>query len=232
MGIFNKIKSLFIVEEEDANTHNHKEKQEPKAKEIPVTAKVQAGSSGSSGASGDTGVSNAEMEKFSDILFKAIEKANKEGFDYLEFRQSIKNLKKQKIAEDEAKLFEAAYALANTMNVTKQQLIESAHYYLEVLKKEEANFNESLANNAKVKLAEKRKKLEELKRKFYEDKKQLEILKKRLEENHKTIDNMIEELDKAGKKVESLKNGFRAALTNISDKIKEDIEKIKKYIKS
>jgi len=223
MGIFNKIKSLFIVEEEEGvplnHTQNTKRKVEEKAPVNKTTAPEKT-------------VSSGDMQKFSDILYKAIEKANQPGYDYLEFRQSIKNLKNQNIAQDEGKLYEAAYALAQTMQLDKQQLIESARYYLSVLQDEKANFNESLMNNAKVKLEDKKKKLAEVKAKLLEDKKALEALQKRIAANEKTLAKMTKELSEAASKVEAIKNGFNTALKVLVQKINDDINKMKKYINS
>ncbi len=217
MGIFNQLKSLFIVEESEG---------EPSSLESKTIKTTKSKSSIKSKA-----VSGKETEKFVDILFKAIEDNNIKGYDYLEFVQSINNLKKQGISNDEDKLFSTAYALAKTMNVDKDKLIQTADFYLNILNKEKSKFNEALVNSAKVKLQEKHEKLSTLNKKLQVDKKAFESLKKRIIDSEKEISLISKELESSKHKVESVKEGFDDALQQIKNKIISDKEKIDKYLK-
>jgi len=162
---------------------------------------------------------------------KAIEEANIEGFDYLEFKQSINNLKKQKLGNDEKQLFITAFTLAKTMNVDKNSLLESAGHYLKVLENENIRFNESLNNSAKVKLAEREEELRKLESTLKKEKNQLIELQKKIDAHEKQVIGLKQELQQAGLKVKRIKAGFKKALSDISSQISSDIEKIKKYIK-
>lgn len=218
MSIFNKLKSLFIVEEDDAESRQAKTKDV----EVPInkTNKTTQKSK----------ISKKDSDKFISILFKAIENANLQGFDYLEFIQSINNLKKEDLTKDENKLFLTAFTLAKTMNVSKNDLIQSANHYLKVLEKEKSNFTESLNNNANVKLQEKTDTLAKIKKTHLADKAKMEKLKLKIIENEKKINSLNTELQSADSKVKNLKTGFEDALQNIASKIESDIVKIEKYI--
>lgn len=216
MSFFNQLKSLFIVEDSESEPSGSVSKSIKSTKKTSVSNK--------------SSVSIQDTDRFVNILFKAIEDNNIEGFDYLEFVQSINNLKNQGLGSDENKLFNTAFALAQTMNVNKAQLIKTADFYLNVLNKEKTKFNEALLNNAKVKLNEKNSKLNDLNKSLEEDKIKLDKLKKRIAVNEKSITVISKELDKSKNKVESIKSGFNNALMQIVSKIKSDKDKINKYL--
>ncbi len=217
MSIFNQLKSLFIVED------NEVESSKSTSKTINSTKDISKKKSPT--------VSGKDTERFVNILFKAIEDNNIKGYDYLEFVQSINNLKKQGISSEEEKLFNTAYALAKTMNVEKDKLLKTADFYLNVLNKEKVKFNEALVNNAKVKLQEKNSKLNSLNKSLSDDKKAFEELKKRITSKEKEIFIITKELEDSKSKVDNIKAGFDNALKQIVNKIILDKDKINKYLK-
>ncbi|MEM9930026.1 MAG: hypothetical protein AAF840_09420, partial [Bacteroidota bacterium] len=111
-----KIKGIFIEEDEN---DKKKAKPSPKLTEKKVT-QVKGGvspptpkktaTSSDAGATPRAGVVN---DKFSNVLFKAMQAADQPGFDYLEFKQALKNLKK--VSADEGTRFQSAYAMAQAM---------------------------------------------------------------------------------------------------------------------
>jgi len=224
MSIFNQLKGLFIVED------NESESKKSSVNKVDSTANKST-KKGINNTKEINSGSNKDTEKFVNILFSAIEKNNIEGFDYLEYIQSINNLKKQGLESDEEKLFSTAFALSKTMNVDKKALIKSANFYLKVLEKENINFNESLNNNAKVKLQEKNNALNKIQAELAKNKEQLELLKEKIVENEKKAKQIKSELDTAAEKVKSIKGGFNNALSQIAGKIESDKSKIDKYLK-
>jgi len=217
MSIFKQLKSLFIVEESEGDSSKPTE-QHNTSKENVVFKKSSES------------VDSKDTDKFVDILFRAIESNNLEGYDYLEFIQSINNLKKQGLSSEDKQLFNTAFALAKTMNVGKKDLIKSADFYLTILNKEKANFNESLVNNAKVKLQEKTNVLNSLNKQLQSDKQLLDKLRLKIERNEKEAEKITNELQQAGAKVNSIKAGFENALKQITGKILKDKTKIEKYL--
>ncbi len=218
MSILKKLKSLFIVEDDEGSLQGRGNIS-------------HSGSVANQEEPDEVSTGKEEKSKFIEILFKAIENANIEGFDYLEFKQSINNLKKQNLGDDEKQLFITAFTLAKTMNVDKESLLKSASHYLQVLENENLRFNESLNNNAKVKLSEREDKLRKLESDLQKEKKQLLELQNKIDIHEKQITGLKDELRLAGEKVKKIKAGFNKALKEISSQISSDIEKIKTYIK-
>ena len=109
------LKSLFIIEEEDSkskSTSKTKSKQAPKAK--PATNTVSSIKESTKGRAGKVD------SKFMNVLLKAMDNNNLEGFDYLEFKQSLKSL--EKMPMDEATRYQSAFAMAKTMGASAAQL--------------------------------------------------------------------------------------------------------------
>ena len=78
--------------------------------------------------------------KIVEQLLKKIGEHDLDGFDYFEYKQSLKAL--DKMPMDEATKYRSAFATASTMGVTLQKLIESADFYLSVLDKQDKQFQE------------------------------------------------------------------------------------------
>ena len=101
MSMFKRIKSVFIVEDESFVPKNEgsvatKKVATVKTPDIPVNRNASA------------------SDKFVDNLLKAIEANNLEGFDYLEYKQSLRSLSSMDM--DEATKFNSAFAMAKTKN--------------------------------------------------------------------------------------------------------------------
>ena len=112
MDMLKKLKSLFIVEEEGNNSsaqttevvQNQENRQE-------VVAPVSTPHEPISPVVSQSG-KNVDP-KFIDILMKAIEENNLEGFDYLEFKSSLQSL--AKMSMDDATRYQSAMAMAKSV---------------------------------------------------------------------------------------------------------------------
>ena len=132
-----KFKSVFVLEDEAAADQSAAKGSQHPAEMSAPPPKSAASASVAEPERGT--VSN----KFVEVLAAALEKNNQQGFDYFEFRQALRNLAKMPM--DEATRFHSAYAMAQTMGVTPEKLVESAKFYLDVLAKEQAKFSEAHA---------------------------------------------------------------------------------------
>jgi hypothetical protein len=140
------LKKWFVVDDEE-----FKEKMSgdsagdadivPEQKAKPTST---SSSSSTSSTASSTVPSGKSSPKFTNILLQAMEANNLDGFDYLEYKHSLHNL--AKMAMDEKTRYQSAYAAASTMGATPAKLVKTAHFYIDVLKKEEAKFAQALAN--------------------------------------------------------------------------------------
>jgi len=158
-----------------------------------------------------------------------MEANNIDGFDYLEFKQSLKSL--EKMPMDEQTRFKSAYAMAQTMGATPDHLVKTANHYIRVLLQEEEKFGQALANQKTKQIGDKENQIKQLDNVIKEKKKTIEQLKKDIEEHTKGMEAMKNEISDAAVKVESTKNDFHASFASLVGQIKKDIESMKSYLK-
>ncbi|MEL7162660.1 MAG: hypothetical protein AAFN92_18020, partial [Bacteroidota bacterium] len=103
-------------------------------------------------------------DRFANVLMKALEDKNLEGFDYLEFKQSVAKL--LDIGMDHDTALQAAFATGSTAGLTLEKLVKTAKYYTEVLEDEKAKFMNSMEKHLMSNVEGKAKQTGELKKKI------------------------------------------------------------------
>jgi len=170
---------------------------------------------------------NTEPSIFRTLL-KAIKKEYNNDFDYLSFKQSIKNLSEMDM--DEATSFKSAYATASTLGVTKDKVIKSAKKYLTALKGERISFAEALKNQLATKVNGKKKEAQELKLKIKEYERKIAQMKKDITIFQEKIDTVDEAMASAKSKIMATKERFENTYDGLENEIKEDINHIKTFL--
>src|SRR5699024_6400115 len=118
-------------------------------------------------------------QKSREFLLKAIENNNKPGFDYLEFKQALLRLKEMDM--DPATAIKTAFTTATTVGLTREYLLESAGYYLSILKNEYEQFNHALNKQMEARVHSREKQKSTLEKKLDAINKKIEELKKEQE---------------------------------------------------
>lgn len=220
--MLDKIKSLFIVETED--TPKKASKTTPVVqKEVPEVESVDSTSSTSNEIPAGQ-VSN----KFNKVLFGALEKNNLEGFDYLEFKQSLRSLSKMPM--DDATRFQSAFAMAQTMGATTDKLIKGADHYLKVLQQEEQKFAAAVENQRASQIGGKEGTIKQLDTAIQKKRQQLVALEKEIKSHEAQKQKIAKEISGAKVKIEKTKRDFKVTYLNIVGQIRTDVENIKKYL--
>lgn len=210
------LKSLFIIEDEETQKSPEKA---PVKMEVPKTAPVIRQS-----VEGEPG---KVTTKFSEVLLAAMEHDNQEGFDYMEFKQSLKSLAQMPM--DEATRYQSALAMAKTLNATPVSLLQSAAHYLNVLKIEENKFEQALAKQKEERIGQKGAEQERLKAVVNEKTEMIKKLSLEIEKHKKELDALQKEMEDAAKKVETTKNDFIASYNSLVAQIQTDIDNLKKF---
>ena len=81
-------------------------------------------------------------QKSINFLSSAIEKNSLKGFDYIEFKKSLKAMQDMNL--DSTTAIKSAFATASTMGLTKERLLHSIQHYKNVLSKEKSQFDDAL----------------------------------------------------------------------------------------
>lgn len=235
MSMLKNLKSWFIIEEEKGKKGPASEPL-AKKKGISGTARGKKSTPPPPPSKDATPQTPAEAgrpgkvtEKFSNVLLEAMEKANQPGFDYLEFKKALENLRKMNM--DDATRFKSAYAMAQSMNISPQQLIESAAHYLQALQKEEDNFNAALRSQRQTQVADKQQRLPQLDNKEKALEQQIKELQQQIAQTQQQRDQLRKEIEQANVKIQNTHNDFVATYNTIIGQIAQDMERMKEYLK-
>ena len=217
--MFKKLKSLFIEENESAK---------PAEKKAPVSEK-EADPVAEPSPNVPVEVGEGQVtEKFMNILLGALEKNNIDGFDYLEFKQSLQSLSKMPM--DEATRFKSALATAQTMEATPQKLVDTAQFYMNVLKKEEQKFQTALKNQRSKQIGNREQSIQQLSAMIQKKSEQIKQMTQEIEEHQKQMEKMRTEIASSTVKVGNTKANFDATYNVLAGKIQQDVANIKKYL--
>lgn len=230
MSVFGKLKSLFILED-----GNESKKAAKKAVETQVSKDKKA-APGVSAKDITVNIDTSSVPtsgkpdpKFIDILLKAVEKDNLEGFDYLEYKSSLQSLSGMDM--DEETRYKSSLAMAQTMGATPDKLIKTANHYLATLDKEKSKFQEALKAQKSKQVTGKEASITQMEKGIAGKLKKIEELKKEIASDTKKVEAMKSNINKAAAKVQKTSDHFHYAFNVVTGQILTDIEKMKKYLK-
>jgi len=220
-----KLKSLFFVEEEGGSDKIEaaEKKKSQAAPKSPAQKSTKASDSSSM-----SNPSAAPSKKFIDVLLKAIEANNLEGFDYLEFKQSLQSLAKMDM--DEVTRYQSALAMAKTMGADKKSLVSSGKHYLKVLQQEQQKFMQAHQSQQSKQVGDRENKIKQLENLIKEKNQKIAALQKEIEADKKSLETEKATINKAVAKVSATKDGFLAAFNQVSKQIEKDIAKIQQHL--
>ncbi|MEM6397869.1 MAG: hypothetical protein AAF741_16085 [Bacteroidota bacterium] len=229
--MWKNLKSLFIVEEEGEQDKKSKTaaagaRKQP-ASQAPTrgSAKKETATTGASTTSPPAG---QITDKFTKMLLKAMDEGDLPGFDYLEFKRALQNLRKMDM--DEATRFTSAFTVAQSMGVTPQSLFDSADHYLKVLAKEERQFQTALEQNRRSQVGDKLSQQKELGAKITEKEKQIKTLQAEIKKLDAQRERLRKSIEQANAKLQSTEADFKATLDRLKGQIEGDLGKMKKYL--
>jgi len=167
-------------------------------------------------------------QKSLDFLTRALERSNLQGFDYLEFKQSLNSLKQMNMDDETA--IKSAFATASTVGLTKDKLVQTARHYQQVIDKEKSQFDEALQNQVREKIAGKKAEVDRLKKVIEENNKRITQIQNEIKKAQATIDNADQDIGEAQDKIDSTKTNFETTYQSILGVIAEDIDKFNKFL--
>lgn len=217
MAMLKKLKSLFIVEEDSPSVGMQDQPndakgatQAQKQPSIPVDESVAAPS------------------KFVNSLLQAIENNNMEGFDYLEYKQSLKSLANMDM--DEGTRFSSAFAMAKTMGANQKNLIDSAKFYVKILNEEKSKFVLAYEKQQEKQITSREDRLTTIGTSIKKKEEQIKKLQEEINGLKKEFEVKKKEINSAAAKVALTRDQFFAAHGKVIDQINADIERMNKYL--
>ena len=235
------LKSLFIVEDTDEEAKNPSDVSEknnatPDKKDVvsekkttsamppPIPKNVATTSSSVTGST--QGVLDT---KIIEKLLQAIDKNNLEGFDYLEYKRSLKALGKMPM--DEATKYRSAFATASTMGVTLDKLIETTNFYIGILNKENEQFTGAFKNQFDNKVSGREREITQFESVIKEKSEQIKKLTEEIAKHQQQIGDLRTKIEESNSKIIKTQNDFRESYNHLKTQFEEDIVKMNKYLK-
>lgn len=176
------------------------------------------------------GTSDGEVsDKFIKVLMAAMEEANLPGFDYLEYKKSLQNLKKMNFTDDVR--FQTAYAAAQSMGVTPAQLVDSAQHYLNTLKKEQAKFSQALSGQKAQQVSSKQDELKQLDTSIARQEAKIKELQAEIEKTKTRQKKLQGDIARSNAKLSKTQADFETTFKILTAGIEDDVTKMKQYLK-
>ncbi len=174
-------------------------------------------------------VSGNVSEIFTDILLQSMERNNQAGFDYIEYKRSLQTL--EKMPMDEKTRYFSAFAAAQSMGISQQQLINSAKFYLGILKTEEQQFQQATKGQREKQIGGKEKTIAALSKTIHEKGELIAKLTQEIQQHQTDMEAMTAEIREAVVKIETTMQDFHASFANLESQINGDISKMETYLK-
>ncbi len=218
-----KFKSLFIIEEGGTTP----ETQTPVEKTTNTQKDVPAPTRSFQVPAGNTGPGKVQ-DKFLEVLFDALEANNRDGFDYMEFKDFLRSL--ANVPMDDGTRYKSAFATAQTMGATKEKIVTSAQHYLEILSREQTKFQEALSGQRDRNLTGKQEEIKQLEQTIKNKEAEIEKLKSDLEGHRQQIGNLEKEINTASEKLAQTANDFEATYQALLGQIQLDVKNIESHL--
>ncbi len=210
-----KIKSVFIVEDDGQS--------------VKTPAPAQVAVSGEPPKAPVQGATRIALnDRFLEVLLSALEKHNKDGFDYLEYRQSLKNLSGMEMSESTR--FRSAYATAQTLGVTKEKLLDSARFYLGVLQQEYDSFGHAHAQQRQRLVDERLREQQEIEAGIQEREAQIKALQAETASGQERLLAIEDDIRSNTARIEQTRQEFEAVFLHVTEQIKVDLNSIQTHL--
>lgn len=167
-------------------------------------------------------------EKSTKLLLKAIKESNQDGFDYLEFLMSVQKLKEMQM--DEVTAMKSAYATASAFGLSKQALVSSGHFYVNILRREYQAFKDALSRQIEKKIQAPEAKVVKMQKDHDDIDRQVDLLLKKkasLKEQIAKYKAQIE-LDKTS--LSEREQKFNDSFNRIKETIESDLTNINDHL--
>ncbi|MBL7786024.1 MAG: hypothetical protein JNM36_08980 [Chitinophagales bacterium] len=162
-------------------------------------------------------------------LMDVIQTNNVEGFDYLEFKNSVKALANLNL--DEATMYKSAYATASTMGLTVDKLLQSINYYKSLLNKELQTFNEQAQRQIDERVVAKDKERVMLENTIAEKQNQIARLQAEIQQHQQQLNEIQHQSSEVRSKITEMQNNFKVTHAHLIAQFDTDLQKIQQYLK-
>lgn len=221
--MFKNLKSLFIVDEK-AKAPKQDTSEEQGSETPNTTHSSSTRFRGSVKTSGQGKVN----DKFLEVLFGALDAKNKEGFDYMEFKEFLRSL--ANVPMEDKTRYQSAFATAQTMGATKENIVSSAKDYLNILAQEQVKFQQALEGQKEKNLTAKHQEIQQEEQEIRRKEEEIERLNKEIGGHRNQITTLEAEINEASQKLGETADNFEATYQTLLGQIQEDLTNIESHL--
>ncbi len=169
--------------------------------------------------------------KFAGHFTEVLAKANVQGPDYFEFRETLRHLADLGLPED--KRYQAAWASFRAMasGVSVQLLTSTANQYLTALSTDRDLFLKSVETALNERVGGLQNEQKSILADNEAATKQIAELQKRINANNERLANIGGEITEQSTKLTQNRSNFEATYASFTEQIKNDVSKIQTYLK-
>jgi len=218
--VLRKLKSLFVVE--DPNAVKSVNKSKPTQPEPTTSPRMSTTPTSASIFTTDTNVT--PDKKFVDMQEATLAASNLEGFDYIEFKNSLTSL--ANVIPDENVRYKSAYEMAKTLGVTKEKLVDSAQYYIQLLEAEYKKVLDSAEASKSKQVHDKQDEIKNLETMIAQKKASIAQINKDIAQAEQTLAESKSQATSALDKINATVNQYASAYRIVHDRIEDDLKKI------
>lgn len=168
-------------------------------------------------------------DRFVQVLLEAMEAANLPGFDYLEYKKSLQNLKKMNFTDSVR--YQTAYATAQSMGVTPKQLQDSAQHYLNTLATEQKKFSTALAGQRAQQVNDKEAHLKQIDAEIAQQEAKIKELQAQIDKAREEQSQLRTTIQESVDKLATTQADFETTLKIIVDGIEQDKANMAEFLK-
>jgi hypothetical protein len=216
--MFGKLASMFVEVDGGVSKAQPPPKKDPESKE-PVEEPKPVETVQSIGAQVDP--------KMLELLEDAIKNADLEGYDYLEFRNSLADMAALPMAESQK--YAAVFAAVKSLT-TRDHLLSSINHYMDVLKKKSEEFSNYVSDLEVKEIGERKQKIEELSSEITLLGDELSKLQVKIQEKQLQVQTLGSEIQEKTLDINAKKSAFETTLTSVVGRLNEDKTKIETYV--
>ena len=237
--MFGKLASLF-VEVEGKPTNGQKPPEKPEAEAEPAAMPTSAAAVSPPAPTAvqqpvmaqqptlPVNVSVQVDPEMAQILEQALIEGNLEGYDYLEFRQALAGMASIPLTEQQK--FQACFASAQTMNVTKQQLVAAVDHYLGILQSKASEFDSFVQELTSREVTAREQKIALIDEANQADAAKIEELTRAIQERQQQQQLLAQEVGQERVNIQGKQSAFEVTMKTITDRLVSDKQKLDAYL--
>lgn len=170
---------------------------------------------------------NEDKRSTNFILSKLADK-QKDGFDYLRFKRSLKAM--EHLPMDESTRFQSAFAAATALDVSKEELMKTAQYYIDYLNQEKGRFAQEAESRMVKKVKDREQQIVHVQEMIDKYREKVQQLQEQISTYEAKVATATTEMQEERERIDSSLKVFNSTCDLMMQDIESDLDKLSRYL--